>query len=45
VRGLDRPELVRALRAATGALLGELEQTDPALAARLGPVLSELAAI
>jgi hypothetical protein len=45
VRGLDRPELVRALRAATGALLGELEQTDPALAARLRPVLSELAAM
>jgi hypothetical protein len=44
VRGLDRPELIRALRAATGALLRELKQTDPALAGTLGPVLVELAA-
>jgi hypothetical protein len=45
VRGMERPELVRALRAATGALLRELKQTDPALAGTLGPVLVELAAL
>jgi len=45
VRGLERPELVRALRAATGGLLRELKQTDPVLAGTLGPVLVELAAL
>ncbi|MER5768122.1 nucleotidyltransferase domain-containing protein [Streptomyces sp. NPDC001985] len=42
VRSLTEPELRRALEAAVTALTGELEQTDPALAARLGPTLAGL---
>lgn len=43
VRSLDEAEMRRALAAATGALAAELERTDPALAARLRPVLEEVA--
>ncbi|HKT02653.1 MAG TPA: nucleotidyltransferase domain-containing protein [Rugosimonospora sp.] len=42
VRALDGAELTRALRAATTAFAEELPRTDPALAARLHPVLTEL---
>ncbi|HEU5334062.1 MAG TPA: nucleotidyltransferase domain-containing protein [Actinocrinis sp.] len=45
VRSLDAPELSRALAAAAGALAAELGRSDPALAARLRPVLLGLAAI
>ncbi|GAA2622274.1 hypothetical protein GCM10010399_61880 [Dactylosporangium fulvum] len=41
VRTLDEAELRRALAAATAALSAELTRTDPALAARLAPVLAE----
>jgi hypothetical protein len=44
VRGLDRPELRRALTAATSALIRELEATDPRLAATLGQALVDIAA-
>jgi hypothetical protein len=44
VRSLDEPELRRALAAATGCLLGELEAWDPALCARLSPLLHEFGA-
>ena len=44
VRSLDAPELRRALAAAVGALAAEIERSDPALAARLRPVLLGLAA-
>lgn len=43
VRSLDEAELRRALDAAASALAAELERTDPALAARLRPMLDELA--
>src|SRR5262249_36565382 len=43
VRSLDTPELRRALAAATTCFLGELEEADPALCARLGPTLQEVA--
>jgi hypothetical protein len=43
VRTLDGPELRRALSAAIGAAAGELTATDPALTARLAPMLAELA--
>jgi hypothetical protein len=39
---LDQAELHRALLAATDALSAELARTDPALADRLRPALSEL---
>lgn len=39
VRALDQAELTRALTAATTALIAEIELADPALAARLAPVL------
>ena len=39
VRALDEVELLRALRAATGALTTEIARVDPDLARRLGPVL------
>ena len=43
VRGLDRAELERALRVATGAFLDELRRGDPGTAAALEPPLRELA--
>ena len=39
VRVLDEAELVRALDAATSALLTEISLVDPALSARLAPIL------
>jgi hypothetical protein len=42
VRSLDEAELQRALNAATTALSTELTRTDPALATRLRPILTEL---
>jgi hypothetical protein len=42
VRALDQAELHRALIAATDALSAELARTDPALADRLRPALTEL---
>jgi Nucleotidyltransferase domain len=42
VRSLDEAELRRALAAAADALVGELERTEPKLAARLRPALVEL---
>jgi hypothetical protein len=42
VRSLDQNELRRALAAAVDALARELEATDTALAARLGPMFAEL---
>ncbi|WP_433727861.1 hypothetical protein ACQP2Y_13465 [Actinoplanes sp. CA-051413] len=42
VRTLDHAELHRALQAAAIALAAEFERTDPALFARLDPVLTEL---
>ena len=44
VRSLDESELRRALRAAAAALGAELARTDAALAGRLHPTLTELAA-
>jgi len=44
VRSLDESELRRALAAATRYLLGELEAWDPALCARLSPLLHEFGA-
>jgi hypothetical protein len=41
-RELTRPELRRALAAAINVVTGELWQADPALAARLQPMLAEL---
>jgi hypothetical protein len=43
VRFLDPAELRRALAATAGALAAELSISDPALAARLNPMLEELA--
>jgi predicted nucleotidyltransferase len=43
VRSLEEAELRRALGAAVTALAAELERSDPALAARLRPLLAELA--
>ncbi|MEV6966145.1 nucleotidyltransferase domain-containing protein [Hamadaea sp. NPDC051192] len=43
VRTLDGAELRRALGAAVDALIAELDRTDPALAARLLPALTDLA--
>lgn len=42
VRSLEQAEMRRALGAATGALVTELERTDSALAARLRPTLEEV---
>ncbi|HEY6104115.1 MAG TPA: hypothetical protein VI007_12915 [bacterium] len=42
VRSMEEAELRRALEEVTSALTAELERTDPALAARLRPVLSEI---
>jgi predicted nucleotidyltransferase len=42
IGSLDEAELRRALGAALAALAGELERSDPALAARLEPMLKEL---
>jgi predicted nucleotidyltransferase len=44
VRSADETELRRALSAAVGALAAELARSDPALADRLRPALTELAA-
>jgi hypothetical protein len=44
VRSLDKSELRRALAAATGCLIGELEEWDLALCARLRPLLQEFGA-
>ncbi|MFJ2832902.1 hypothetical protein ACIPC1_36040 [Streptomyces sp. NPDC087263] len=44
VRSLAEPELHRALGATITVVTGELERTDPALAARLRPMLAELLA-
>ncbi len=43
IRSPGEPELRRALAATITAVTGELEQSDPALAARLRPMLTELA--
>lgn len=43
VRSLEEAELQRALRAAATAFAEEVEQADPAAAARLRPMLHELA--
>ncbi|MCG5463818.1 nucleotidyltransferase domain-containing protein [Micromonospora sp. MED01] len=45
VRSTDETELRRALAAAATALTAELTRTDPTLADRLHPILSELTAI
>jgi hypothetical protein len=42
IRSLDEPELRRALRAAADALQAEIFRTDPGLAQRLAPTLSEI---
>lgn len=42
VRSLDEAELWRALEAALTSLGGELNRTDPALAARLQPLLADI---
>ncbi|MET8092262.1 hypothetical protein [Micromonospora sp. NPDC005220] len=44
VRSIDEPELRRALSAAVTALTAELARTDPTLADRLRPILTDLAA-
>ncbi len=44
VRSLDEPELRRALAVATRCLIGELEECNPALCARLKPLLQEFGA-
>jgi len=44
VASLDQAELRRALGAAVTALAAEVERTDPVLATRLKPMLTELAA-
>ena len=44
VRSLDEPELRRALAAVTRGLIGELQQWDPSLCARLSPLLHEFSA-
>ena len=44
VRSLDEQELRRALAAATGCLISELEARDPSLCARLSPLLREFGA-
>jgi hypothetical protein len=44
VRSLDEPELRRALAAVTRGLIGELQQWDPKLCARLSPLLHEFSA-
>jgi hypothetical protein len=44
VRGLDRPALLRALKAATSALIRELKENDQRLAGTLGRALVEIAA-
>jgi predicted nucleotidyltransferase len=44
VRSLDESELRRALAAATGCLISELEAWDPSLCARLSPLLHEFGA-
>ena len=42
--GVDEPELRRALAAVTRGLIGELQQWDPSLCARLSPLLHEFGA-
>ena len=42
VRSLTEPELNRALGATITAVAAELDHADPALAARLRPMLGEL---
>ena len=44
VRSLKEPELRRALAVATRCLIGELEEWDSTLCARLSPVLQEFGA-
>ena len=44
VRALDEPELRRALAVGTRCLLGELEEWDASLCARLSPLLHEFGA-
>lgn len=44
VRSLDESELRRALAVATSCLIGELEKRNPALCARLLPILQEFGA-
>jgi len=44
VRSLDGPELRRALAVATMCLIGELEEWNPTLCARLKPILQEFGA-
>ena len=44
VASLDQGELRRALGGAVAALAAEVERTDPVLAARLNPMLTELSA-
>lgn len=44
VRSLDEPELRRALAVATTCLIGELEEWNPTLCARLKPLLQEFGA-
>jgi hypothetical protein len=44
VRSLDELELRRALTAATGCLISELDAWDPSLCARLSPLLHEFGA-
>jgi hypothetical protein len=44
VRSLTEAELRRALAAATGCLIGELQAWDPMLCARLSPLLHEFGA-
>jgi hypothetical protein len=43
VRSVGEPELCRALAATIDVVTAELERADPALAARLRPMLAELA--
>jgi hypothetical protein len=44
VRSLDELEMRRALAVATRCLLGELEEWDASLCARLSPMLQEFGA-
>jgi hypothetical protein len=43
IRSTGEPELRRALAATIAVVTGELQRSDPALAARLRPMLTELA--
>ena len=44
MRSVGGPELRRALAATVDVVTAELDRTDPALAARLRPMLAELGA-